>query len=180
MALGAIAGVVSALASAAGTGYSIWQSRQEQGDLPAGWGNWLRAAGPGSLAMGQMIYNPLFEGTKPPYGAGVPYQWQPRASVQGIYSNYLNRQYGLPERVARGMSSQAMQPLRMPQLPGGMAGPAQIQAGLRGSLEPGQIAQSFAGARAPQGLRQLDYLQGAQQVASFNQWRTQQLGRILG
>jgi hypothetical protein len=168
-------GALSALASLVGTGYSIWQSQNERPDYPAAWEDYKRAAPAASEQLASILYNPMFEGSRPPYGQPISYA--PPESLNQMYSHYLTRSYGLPQNVARGMQTQAMQPMRRPEFPAG-ARPNQI--GTRSTVAPQQMVQSALGYQQPLAMKNMDYLQNAAKLAQFNAWRSQQLPRLLG
>ena len=132
---------------------------------------------PVGQAFQQLFYNPMMQEGLAPY-SGVAYRWAPTDATKQIYSSYLNRQYGLPQNIAAGMRSQAMQPLKMGNLPGNMTNPAAIAQGMR--QDPGQMAQSMLGREAPDVMRQQSYLQGAGELSAYNLWRMQQLPSMIG
>ena len=125
----------------------------------------------------QLFFNPMMQEGVAPY-SGVAYRWAPTEATKQIYSSYLNRQYGVPESIASGMRSQAMQPFRMGSLAGAPATPAGLSAAMR--QDPGQLAQAMLNTQAPDVMRQQDYLTGAGQLAAYNLWRMQQLPQLIG
>ena len=125
----------------------------------------------------QLFFNPMMQEGIAPY-SGVAYRWAPTEATKQIYSSYLNRQYGVPQSIASGMRSQAMQPFKMGNLPGNVTNPAALQQGMQ--RDPGQLAQAMLNAQAPDVMRQQDYLTGAGQLAAYNLWRMQQLPQLIG
>ncbi|MHA2064676.1 MAG: hypothetical protein ACXABY_09910 [Candidatus Thorarchaeota archaeon] len=182
-----IAAIVGALASLAGAGYSIYEAQKDPSEAQAGWQDWMRARTPASLAMSQMFFNPMFAGVAAPGsrvihgmvpGSSTYQAWAPPDTMNRMYSHYLNRSYGLPENVARGISSASLQPLQAPRLSGASINPAQI--GQASRMQPQQVTQAALGyAQAPM-IRNLDYLSNASKLAQFNAWKMRQLPRIIG
>ena len=143
---------------------------------------WERFREPAHNVFQSQFYNPNMAGLPVPYSGGQNYQWSPSPAMQGVYSNYLNRQYGLPESIARAQAAQAMQPTRLGRLPQESASPAAMSAAL--SQHAGRQAQTMGQAQIGQAMpalsRQLDYLQNAAQLAAFNLQRAQTLPQIIG
>jgi hypothetical protein len=109
---------------------------------------------------------------------GGSYNYAPSQQMQALYSNYLNRQYGLSNTVAKSMVAQSMQPVNLSKINGtpSVAGAAKGATGFN--------AQAFSaaamGQQSPSALRQQDYLNNAAQLSSFNLWRAKQTGELIG
>ncbi len=187
--IAAIAAVVSALAGAASAGYGIYASQNASDPDPGhGWESWQRAKTPAGNMMQQLMSSPMFEGSYIPWnrnalGEDAPGQmtnrFQPPQALESLYGHYLSRSYGLPETIARGMSSAAIQPLRAQDLPQGAMTAPQAK---RFSQQPqvGQLVESAMGSQQPAAIRNFDYLQNAANLSQFNAWRAQQVPRIIG
>jgi hypothetical protein len=163
---------------------------------------WDRAKEGVGQVFNQSFYNPVMEqyardvyangmsqGTNPyavtPYGAWTEkeaYSWNPGPATQGLYSQYLNRTYGLPESVARAQAAQAMQPTRMPTLQRDIMSPMQASQAFGGQpgVNPQALGQAMLQSRMPAAQREMDYLQNAAQLAAYNLRRAQQLPNLIG
>jgi hypothetical protein len=137
---------------------------------------WERTQQPVAQVYEQLFYNPAMKIA--PY-SNQPYNWSPRESTKALYETYLNREYGIPEGVARAMSSQALSPLRVGSLEGAPTGSA-AGLGAAARAQPGQLAQAGVGLLQPALAEQQGKMQSAQQLAQYNLWRAQQLGGLIG
>lgn len=137
---------------------------------------WESMQQPAAQLLSSLYYSPAAQGQKTSYGDAY-YNYAPSKAMQAMYSNYLNRQYGMSESVARAMVGQSMAPLKI----GRLTGPASSAAAYSGSKINAQALSNAAmGAQAPQTIRTQDYLQNAAKLSAFNTWRAQQLGQIIG
>jgi hypothetical protein len=152
----------------------------------AAWRDWTRTIEPVGTMMNKLFYNPGYSGQLFPFAEQFPLpenaqrtQWAPTQSTQRLYENYLNRQYGLPSRVAGAMSAKAMAPVRyqkrLGENPYNQAGARQAY-----NVDPQAMAQAQISRKEPEAMRQLDYLKGAGELAQFNLWRAQQVPRLIG
>lgn len=105
------------------------------------------------------------------------YKYAPTKAMQSLYSNYLNRQYGLSSDVAGSMVAQSLAPVRIGQLRGtiGSAAASKLTQG-----DASAIANAGMGVQNPEALRAQNYLQDSTKLAAFNLWRAQQLGSTIG
>lgn len=183
--LAPVAGAISGAAGLAGTLFGMTQGQPGISSEEAAYRDWTRTIEPTGLAINRLFYNPAFEGQLFPFAAkyNLPTganrtRWAPTQSTKRLYSNYLNRQWGLPTRIASKLSTQAMMPSRYE---GGLQGKYN-PAGARQaySIQPQTLAQSRISQQEPEALRQFDYLKGAAQLAQYNLWRLQQLPRLIG
>lgn len=144
---------------------------------------WERMRAPVGEAYRSTFYVP---GLNPyaPYGdwGKDAYQWAPNQAMEQMYSNYLNRTYGVPTNVAQAQVSQALQPTRIGRLPNQAQSPMALQStlGQSQSYQPGVAAQSMLGTKVPALTSQLDYLKNAAELSAFNLWRAQQLPHLIG
>lgn len=130
----------------------------------------------------QTFYAPQAEGLMPPYPRGEQYHWAPSQAMRNIYASYLNRQYQMPQSVARAMSAQALSPLQLGRIPGNMASPAMIHRTLMSNqaYNPQMVAQSYLAKHIPAVQNKFSQLQTAAELAQFNLWRAQMLPYLLG
>lgn len=191
--LGPVGTMIGGLSGAAANIAGIISSGAQRGENQA-WKNFQRVKEPVATLAQQLYYNPAYQGyyeqgfreptivqqldpgqtLQQKYG----YQWSPTASTKQLYSGYLSRQYGLPETLARSMSSQALSPLKAQPFAQQAFTPAQAR-GLFGT-DPQTLANVALQRQQPEALRQMDYLQNAGQLAAFNLYRTQQLPSMIG
>lgn len=145
---------------------------------------WERFQVPAHNVFESTFYNPNMAGLPVPYAQGnsLTYNWNPSAATQQVYSNYLNRTYGVPQSVANAQASQAMQPTRLGRLPDESASPAAMAAALsqHAARQAATLTNAQAGAASSQLQGQLDYLQNAAQLAAFNLQRAQTLPQLIG
>jgi len=178
----------SAVANLGQTGYNIWQLfNQPEPEPPR---DFQRARGASGLAISTFITNPYFLGLAAPGdqpAAGVPnlptwtigappYEPRPFAGMRALYNAYLQRQYGLPQHVARAYTAQALSGLaaRRPQLG---ANPNRVARALMPTAD--QIAQSALRLREPEILHRQDIIRGAAELAAFDLMRAQQAAGLI-
>ena len=130
-----------------------------------------------SQLLSQLFYAPFAEGMTPPYSPGNPYSYAPTQAMQNLQAAYLGRTYGMDKGIASAMSSQAMTPLKIGNMPSGPITPAMAQKGL--SQTPQAYGQAAIGTQQPGVLRQMDYLSNAGQLAGMNLWRARQLRDLI-
>jgi len=175
--LGAAGNIIGGIGSLAGSIMGIIQANRESPGSQAARHIWERAREPvGDLLM-NTFYTPALEGWRPPYTTTQTLSYAPRDSMKAVYSNFLNRQYGLPESVGQSMIAQNLQPLRMADFRGAVSA-NQVGAGAR--VDPQAIARAGLGLGGVKAAQQTNILKGAGQLSAFNLWRAQQLGQLIG
>lgn len=124
------------------------------------------ATGPGGWSDNKNIYNPGY------------YKFAPNAEMQSMYSNFLNRNYGISNSVANSMVAGSMKPLNVSNL----GGTTPSVAGAANMYKPNAQALTTAvmGAQTPGALRQQDYLNNAANLSAFNLQRAKTLGDLIG
>ncbi len=128
------------------------------------------------------FYAPQAEGLMPPYPRGEQYHWAPSQAMRNVYASFLNRQYQMPQSVARAQAAQALSPLQFGRVPQQMISPAQIHGTLTQSqaFNPQTVAQSYLAKHVPEVQNRFSQLQAAAELAQFNLWRAQMLPYLLG
>lgn len=183
--LAAIPAAVGAASGLAGTLFGMTQGQPGISSEEAAWRDFTRTIEPAGTMMNKLFYNPSYNKSQVPFANdyNLPMdartsQWAPTQSTQQLYTNYLSRQYGLPSRVGKAMSAQAMLPMQYQ----GLGEQNFNQAGAKQAyqMDPQTMAQSQISRKEPEAIRQLDYLKGAGELAQYNLWRTQQLPRLIG
>lgn len=193
-ALGAGGALTGGLSGLANTIYGFTQMGREIPPGPA-WKEFQRVKEPVGTFFQQQYWNPAYTGLFSPGLVGESsilsqlspgqtlqqkygYQFSPSQSTANIYRSFLEREYGLPETIARSMTSQAMSPLKAPALP-----QQAISAGALRNLyqtDASQLANVGIARQTPEILRNMDYLQGTGQLAAYNLWRTQMAPQLIG
>ena len=183
--LAAIPGIVGAASGIAGQIYGMTRAGPGVSSEEAAWRDWTRTIEPAGTMMNQLFYNPAFKGSEFPYSGAFNLpenarttQWAPSKSTEQLYKGYLNRQYGLPNRMAGAMSAQAMLPLRSQGIGQGNINAAGARSAY--GLDPQAMVQSQVSRQEPEAIRQFDYLKNAGELSQYNLWRVQQLPRLIG
>lgn len=138
---------------------------------------WESMRDPAAELLSQLFYNPAAEKQRIPYGGNAQYKWAPTQATQNLYANYLNRQYGMSRGVAQSMTAQALQPIALNRLKGGVSSAA-AYGGSR--INAQALANAAMGTQQAGVMRSQDYLQNAGKLAAYNLWRAQQLGQTIG
>lgn len=138
---------------------------------------WESMRKPAADLLSQLFYNPAAEGGGVPYTPDAQYKWAPTQATQNLYSNYLNRQYGLSRGTAQAMTAQALKPVALGQLRGGTSSAA-AYGGSR--INAQALANAAMGTQQAGVMRSQDYLQNAGKLSAYNLWRAQQLGQTIG
>lgn len=180
---GALGGGLSSASNIASNIYQIVQAGRESTEGHMARRQWERMRAPVSRLFEQTYYAPFAQNVPIPYSADKPqdwhrYQWAAPESLRGIYSSYLGRQYGLPETIARRMSSQALSPYAMGAMPQQQFTPGGAFQAMQ--ADPNALAGAYLQTHVPQMLRQQDYLQNAARLAAFNLQRAQMLPELIG
>lgn len=144
---------------------------------------WERMRTPSRETFQSIFYNPTMAGLTAPYSSGGygadtgQYSWSPSKSLQNLYSNYLGRQYGIPDSIAKASAAQSLGPLSLPRL---SIGNARQVSQAAGAPTGDEIAKALLASRAPGVARQSDILKSAADIAAFNLYRMQLLPQLIG
>lgn len=186
--------------SASDTGSAVGAGSQIGGDIASGImaliasmkesqsskmarGRWEGLMTPVNEIMNSLYNNPAARGVVIPYswngGGNVArsYGFTPKAEMQSMYSNFLNRKYGISNSVANSMIAGSMKPLDVSKLG---ATPSVAGASKMYRVGPESLSNAAMGAQTPGALRQQDYLNNAATLSQFNLTRAKQLGDLIG
>lgn len=146
-------------------------------------GRWQGLMTPVNEIMNSLYNNPAARGVVIPYswkGEGEvarSYSFAPKAEMQSMYSNFLNRKYGISNSVANSMIAGSMKPLDVSKFgtTPSVAGAAKMY-----RTDANALSNAAMGAQTPGALRQQDYLNNAATLSQFNLNRAKQLGDLIG
>ncbi|MEA1909936.1 MAG: hypothetical protein U9M89_02865 [Patescibacteria group bacterium] len=139
---------------------------------------WERSRDETQQMLQSSTYAPWAEGMGIPY-AGAQWQNGMDPSMQNVYQQFLERDYGLPAEVALANQSQAVAPMRINrQAMSSVGTPGQMSRATQ--VNPQALAQGFAGINQSSNIAQQDYLKNAAKIASLGSYQAERFKNIYG